>query len=835
MRSIADFKHSGTLEPNLSERERRNRALARRAAAEGMVLLKNDGLLPLHRQARIALFGGGAVYTVKGGTGSGDVNERESVSICQGLINARFDIVSKEWLNDYKARYQAARLKWRDLIWGDGSEERLRDFFQIYTTNPFYTPDGRPLEKRDIEAAEAAVYVVSRNAGEGFDRRLVPGDYYLTERETADLRFLNEQRMPTVLLVNAGAPVELTEIAELPYVNAILFIAQPGQEGGNAVADLLSGSINPSGKLTATWARRYADYPNAESFSYLNGDVTKEYYTEGIYVGYRYFDTFGIQPLYGFGHGLSYTSFAISDVMLDGLRLTACVSNIGMLAGKETLQIYASCPQGRLPKERRRLVAFAKTPLLQPGENAVLTVEIPVKQLASFDERTSAWILEQGEYGLWVGNSLDSSVLSAVIELEKEIVLEQVKHICPLQEKLTEITAPVIPTLDTSGLPRVKLVYHPRQAEEVKPDSTDLEARELVETVPARDLVPLLMGEISRGQGALGAAGVRVPGSAGETSSAFRNSLGLAAAVMADGPAGLRLTRSYEVEPKTGEVFDPGFLAAVEHGLFAQAEKHSGAVMYYQYCTAFPVGVLLAQSFDRILLEEVGKAVAEELLEFHVSWWLAPGMNIQRNPLCGRNFEYYSEDPYVSGAMAAAITKGVQSQPGVGTTVKHLACNNQEDNRIGSDSIVSERALREIYLRGFEIAVKGSQPMCIMTSYNLINGVHGANCYDTCTVAAREEWGFRGVIMSDWTTTLPEAGSTPHLCVKAGNDLIMPGMQSDYDEILEAYEAGELSDEEIRACAARLISIIWRTSAYENAVPYDWGDNNPRIDGFGLS
>ena len=232
------------------------------------------------------------------------------------------------------------------------------------------------------------------------------------------------------------------------------------------------------------------------------------------------------------------------------------------------------------------------------------------------------------------------------------------------------------------------------------------------------------------------------------------------------------------------------------------------------------MGVLLAQSFDRILLEEVGKAVAEELLEFHVSWWLAPGMNIQRNPLCGRNFEYYSEDPYVSGAMAAAITKGVQSQPGVGTIVKHLACNNQEDNRIGSDSIVSERALREIYLRGFEIAVKGSQPMCIMTSYNLINGVHGANCYDTCTVAAREEWGFRGVIMSDWTTTLPEAGGIPHLCVKAGNDLIMPGMQSDYDEILDAYGSGQLSEDEIRACAARLISIIWRTSAYENAVPY---------------
>ncbi|MBR3126523.1 MAG: glycoside hydrolase family 3 protein, partial [Mogibacterium sp.] len=241
---------------------------------------------------------------------------------------------------------------------------------------------------------------------------------------------------------------------------------------------------------------------------------------------------------------------------------------------------------------------------------------------------------------------------------------------------------------------------------------------------------------------------------------------------------------------------------------------------YYQYCTAFPVGILLAQSFDTKLLEEVGKAAAEEMEEFHVSWWLAPGLNIQRNPLCGRNFEYYSEDPYVSGKIAAAVTNGVQSLPGTGTTIKHLACNNQEDNRIGSDSVASERALREIYLRGFEIAVKESQPMCIMTSYNLINGIHAANNYDICTVAAREEWGFEGLIMTDWTTTLPECGSIPHLCAKAGNDLIMPGMQLDYDDMLSAYEAGELTDEEIRACAVRIINVILQTNAYEEAVPY---------------
>ena len=531
--------------------------------------------------------------------------------------------------------------------------------------------------------------------------------------------------MPTVLLVNAGAPVELTDV--LPFVRAVLYIAQPGQEGGNAVADVLCGRVNPSGRLTATWARRYSDYPNAESFSHLNGDVTKEYYTEGIYVGYRWFDTFGVEPLFGFGFGLSYTEFSITGVRLDGRTLRATVTNTGDRAGKQTLQVYVSCPRGRLPKERRRLVAFAKTPLLAPGECTELRVEIPVKQLASFDEEHSAWILEPGDYGVWVGDCLENSRLSAVLEADREIVLEQVGHICPLREALNEISAPPLPPLDTYGLPRVKLVCAAQTQVRTAPDSIELEAQKLARSLPARDLIPLLMGEISRGQGALGAAGIRVPGSAGETSSVFSERLGLAAAVMADGPAGLRLTRCYEADPVTGEVFDPGFLAAVEHGLFAQPEQHPGAIPYYQFCTAFPVGVLLAQSFDRALLGEVGKAVAEELLEYHVSWWLAPGMNIQRNPLCGRNFEYYSEDPFVSGVLAAAITEGVQSLPGVGTTIKHLACNNQEDNRIGSDSILSERTLREIYLRGFEIAVKESQPMCIMTSYNLINGVHGAN------------------------------------------------------------------------------------------------------------
>ena len=820
MKPFAAFSHSGSPDPAVTVRETKNRALSRRAAAESMVLLKNENLLPLSQQTPVALLGGGAVCTIKGGTGSGDVNEREAVTIEQGLTAAGFVLTSRDWLSDYAERYHAARLAWRDVILGDGSEEAMAHFFENYTSHPFFLSGGRPVAEQDIAGAEAAVYVVSRIAGENADRTLEPGDYFLTEQERSDLLFLNAQALPTVLVVNAGGPVDVTEVSELPYVRAILFIAQPGQEDGHALADVLTGAVNPSGKLTATWARQFSDYPNAATFSHLSGDTTKEHYIEDIYVGYRYFDTFGVKPLYGFGFGLSYTTFSVSDVSVDELQVTAAVTNTGDRAGRETVQVYLSCPQGRLKKERRRLAAFGKTPLLAPEGTAILTLEIPVKQLASFDEARSAWIIEGGSYGVWVGSSLESAVLAATLDVERETVLERVGHICPVQEPFETIRPPELPAEDLSKVPHVRLAPELLSVEVPSAPVPSAEATELANRLPAKDMITLLMGEISRGQGALGAAGIRVPGSAGETSSAYAQSLGLAAAVMADGPAGLRLTKCYEADPKTGAVYDPGFLASIERGLFAEPEEHPGAVKVYQHCTAFPVGTLLAQSFDTKLLEEVGRAVAEELEEFHVAWWLAPGMNIHRNPLCGRNFEYYSEDPLLSGKLAVAITRGVQSLPGVGTTIKHLACNNQEDNRIGSDSIVSERALREIYLRGFEIAVKESQPMCIMTSYNLVNGVHAANSYDLCTVAARQEWGFRGIIMSDWTTTLPEAGSIPHLCVKAGNDLIMPGMESDLAEITAAYDEGLLTDEDIRACAARLIDVILQTNAYADAVPY---------------
>ena len=299
-----------------------------------------------------------------------------------------------------------------------------------------------------------------------------------------------------------------------------------------------------------------------------------------------------------------------------------------------------------------------------------------------------------------------------------------------------------------------------------------------------------------------------MPGSAGETTEALEEAYGVRSLIMADGPAGLRLRQSYEVDTKSDTVYGAGVLSSLENGFLEPMEHHADADTYYQYCTAFPVGTALAQTWDTELMETFGRAVAVEMEEFHVDLWLAPGMNIHRNPLCGRNFEYYSEDPFLSGMMAAAVTTGVQAAGRCGVTVKHFACNNQEDNRMGVDVRISERAIREIYLRGFELAIKKSAPAAVMTSYNLINGIHAANSSWLCTVIARKEWGFGGVIMSDWNTTVPQDASVAWKCAAAGNDIIMPGNEADAQDIRQAYARGVLTEESIRSCAGRVMALV---------------------------
>ena len=790
-----NLKHSGTRSTEVCQREIDHAVFAREAAEEGIVLLKNEGLLPLKKDTKIALLGIGAEKTIKGGTGSGDVNNRESVSIYAGMKEKNADIVSEEWLKDYHNRYEQARTEWKEQILE--AAKHVDNPFDAYAANPFAMPDGRAVTNEDIKDADAVVYIVSRISGEGKDRRKRKGDYYLSDQEEKDLYFLNEQKIPTVLIINAGGPVELTDLlAGTENICAILNISQLGQEGGNAVADILFGEFTPSGKLTTTWTKRYDDCPAAEEFSYLNGNLETEEYAEGIYVGYRYFDSFGIEPLFSFGYGLSYTEFDIRlcgiNTASKGVTVTVEVENTGTTySGKEVVQIYASLPQDGSRKEFRRLVGYEKTEELKPGEKEILNIVLPAKAFASFLEEQQEWRIQAGAYGIWIGNSLSEAKLSAGVKVSADVMMEKTKKLEDHSEvvEIKDCAEELCRRAEewTALLEELPNVSFEPEAEEKKvcrfPEETE---------IPVEDLISLLYGNMSEIRSTLGASGIKVPGTAGETSEALLDQYGIPSLIMADGPAGIRLQQTYEVDREKDTVYGTGVLGSLENGYLVGRKDHEGAERYYQYCTAFPVGTALAQSWNKKLMEQFGRKVAAEMEEFHINLWLAPGLNIHRNPLCGRNFEYYSEDPFLAGTLAAAVTRGVQSRPGCGVTIKHFACNNQEDNRMGVDAHVSERTLREIYLRGFEIAVKEGAPTAIMSSYNLINGVHAANSKDLCTRIAREEWGFDGVIMSDWNTTVPEDGSIPWVCVAAGNDIIMPGNPDDDKNIRDAYKEGKL-------------------------------------------
>ena len=809
-----------------------HREIARQAAAEGMVLLKNEGLFPIPEGTRIALYGVGSVFPIKGGSGSGDVNSRETVNVRDGLKNAGYAIASESWLDNYQTAYNAARCAWRDEIFAKCDEMEKKagtpNLFYVYAGTPFLAPAGDAPVKED---ADIALYVLSRTAGEGADRYDREGDYQATKEERAFIEQLGKLYPHVGVILNIGSVMDLSFLDNVDHLETILLMGQPGMEAGNAVADIISGKVTPGGKLTDTWAQAYMDYPNSATFSHNNGNVLKEYYEEGIYVGYRYFDTFDVPVRYPFGYGLSYTEFAaqVTKIHYEGagtpepkVTVSVQVKNTGtQYAGAEVIQLYVSCPQEKLVKEYRRMVGFAKTGTLAPGEEQALEITFPVYALASYDETLPGWLLEKGCYGIFAGNSIQSALLAASIDVQEDSVFEITRHICPLKDELTELQA------DPGKLRAKREAWLSRTASLpqviIKPgdivtktavytgayEDTPEEVRRFVDTLSEEQLILLSTGDVAAGQGStIGNAGSRVPGSAAQTSGCAA-AQGLGDFVLADGPAGLRLNKEYHA--KDGVPIKEPFSKSIENGfLYRGPELTEGEVMY-QFCTAIPVGTNLAQTWDPDTVAACGKAVAEEMVEFGVVSWLAPGMNIHRNPLCGRNFEYYSEDPVLSGIMAAAMTDGVQSLHGCGTTIKHFAANNQEDNRKGSDSILSERALREIYLKGFEIAIKLSHPMFMMTSYNFVNGVHAANSYDLCTMAARDEWGFNGMIMTDWGTTRQDPTSTASGCLRAGNDIVMPGTPEDHENIRSELAAGTLDIRDLKRSVARVVDAVRRS------------------------
>ena len=845
--------------PEISEREIRNMERSRKIATQGMVLLENNGILPLKNVKTIAAYGNGVRRTVKGGTGSGDVNSRMVINIQQGLEDAGFEIVTNDWLDIFDTMCNDARAAFNAYVAKRIQEEGMSAIMDIFQ-NPYKDPDLPMIE--EPAKADACVFVIARNSGEGADRHPVAGDYELTDGEKAMITKLGEVYDNIVVVLNVGGVIDTKFLRACPKIGAILNMSQAGNISGYALADVLTGKVTPSGHLTTSWAENYMDYASAPTFSHMNGDVDDEYYNDGIFVGYRYFDTFNIAPAYPFGYGISYTTFDVKTdgVCLDGDQVVvkATVTNTGSeYSGKEVVQVYYSAPVGSLPeKPYQELAGFAKTGELAPGESETLTITFPAAFMASYCEKCASWVLAPGTYYIRVGVNSRATHIAAAITLAERTVTSVLQNRAVLEGELDpihptgymytydgeleEMAAAPILVLDPAVIKTEVIEYSPAPEEmttdkdwtitldDVIDGKADL--KELVAQLTIEEMADLCIGT-ARGGALMGGpqignSSTAVPGAAGDTTSKLVDSRKVPNIVLPDGPAGLRLSTHFVTDADDNVI--PGLGDSGLGGLFEMGEKPerpADAKDYYQYCTAIPIATLLAQSWDLQAIEDAGDIVGSEMEEFHANLWLAPGMNIHRNPLCGRNFEYYSEDPLVAGRCAAADTKGVQKHPGCGTCIKHYALNSQEDNRQGNNAHVSERAIREIYVKGFEIAVKESQPLSLMTSYNLINGEHAANKYDTVTAMLRDEWGFEGIVMTDWGTTggLGIFGEEPERkyapsdaagCIKAGNDLTMPGGEWDLQSIINSVGANEgevrypLTKAELQLCAWRILKII---------------------------
>ena len=713
----------------------------RRVAAEGAVLLENK-VLPLEKGTKVAVFGRVQTSHFFTGYGSGgDVNMPYQINLLEGLRNCEELELNEDLAAVYENFHESHPIN--HGMWGQWP--------RCY--------EEMPLTHEIVDLARAqsdqAVIILGRSSGEDRENALEPGSFYLNEEEKQMLRMVTEQFPEAVLLLNIGSVMDLSFLQEYSF-GAVIIIWQGGMESGNAAADLLCGKANPSGRLTDTIAKKYEDYPSASHF----GDKDKNQYFEDIFVGYRWFETFAQDSvLYPFGYGLSYTSFEKQVDVVDELKFNVTVTNTGTVSGKEAVLIYLQKPCGRLGNPARELVAFAKTRELLPGESQTLELAVEKAQLASFDEAgltgyKDAYVIEAGTYAFYAGGDVRNAVWFTNYEIAETLLAEQLQEAAAPQE-----TFPIIAAQEIDG----KRVVVERMA---STRSIDLRQR-ILDNLPAS--VPMTgdkgyklkdvkegkitldtfvaqlsldeLEAISRGGkimnhpwGAKGNAGIF-----GGTTESLR-AKGIPAIVTTDGPSGIRL---------------------------------------YDSCSLLPIGTLLACTFDTELMVGLFRQMGEEMQERGSDVLLAPGMNIHRNPLCGRNFEYYSEDPYVTGRIAAAVVKGVQSV-GVSACPKHFACNNQEFKRSTNDSVVSQRALREIYLKGFEICVKEAAPKNIMTSYNKINGVWGHYHYDLVATILRGEWKYQGNVMTDWWMRSSASQEFPKLKdnayrVRACVDVLMPG------------------------------------------------------------
>ncbi|MEM1912294.1 MAG: glycoside hydrolase family 3 C-terminal domain-containing protein [Thermofilaceae archaeon] len=779
------------------------RELARRVAEEGVVLLKNDGVLPLNPKARIAVFGTGQNVTWwyhAGGSSFVPLDSRRVVTLLEALLEYGL-AVDEEVSRAYSATSLPARTNEMPF-----TEDEVRRF----------------AERNDV-----ALIVLSRYTSEDFDlpRRggwfsagwwfqyyteQLSGSYYFRGYELEDdelqlIKTVARYFERVVLILNTPHALGIAPVVD--DVDAILWVGYPGEMGGYAVANVLLGRVSPSGKLPFTWARSWEDYPSSRCWGSV--DVV---YCEGIYVGYRYFDTFNVDPLFPFGFGLSYTSFRIDveRVELRGTRvaLTVKVANVGGYDGKEVVQVYVTPPAGRLEKEHQRLVAFAKTDLLKPGESQTLRISFDMTSAASFDEEEGAWILEEGVYLVRVGNSSRSTQVVAKVVLPRRVVVERASIKLGsdyFHRRARELGVEVL----RRG-PDVKPWSYPGERAEIEGAPTlTLDPgliRERVGTLP-----PYFPPELSRPD-------------VGETITMRHVVEG--AYTLEELVGQMSVEELIDVTIGLRGSAAPS-LAARRIPELRQTDGPNGAKLWLPgnlHGTAFPGASSRAATWNLALEYEVGRQIGRELLWAGISLWLAPGLNLHRNPLCGRNAEYYSEDPLLAGTMAAAAVKGLQGNQGVGATLKHFVANDQEAYRYVSDSIVSERALREIYLKAFEIAVRTARPWAVMTSYNKLNGVYTGNYFELCTVVLRGEWGFDGLVMTDWWSA-----SYNYKAYAAGNDALMPYTEyvpwaphTAYNlvvgQVKEALWNGTLTLGQLQRSAYNILRVALRSRALANML-----------------
>lgn len=732
--------------------------LSRNAAEEGCVLLKNDKkALPLKKGEKIAIFGLAQLVYYRVGRGSGNIFSRYEINVYKGLKSKNDTVDIYEPLAEFYQNY-----------FNDQHAQGIANRFMKEPEIPTNIIKGAS------EYADTAIITISRSSSEGRDRYNDGTDDYfnLSAGEKAMVEAACNNFDKVIVVLNVGAVIDTSWFANNDKISAALMIWQGGMEGGLAAANILVGEVTPSGKLVDTFAADFDDFPSSEGF-HESEDYVK--YTEDIFVGYRYFETIPNKKqrvVYPFGFGLSYTEFTLSKPVarLDGDQITVSVTvkNVGETAGKEVVQVYYSAPLGRITKPALELAAFAKTKTLEAGEEQTLELSFPVSSMASYDDigqvAKSAWVLEGGEYEILAGNCVRSLQSADYKYVTDTVIVEQLteylsprnlgKRLLATGEYVTvEDSEPIRKTFPTS--------YH----NEYKPVPEGEKPLTLIDVFNGKCTLDEFISQISDEELASLLKG-KDPSCAADTGGmGGLSKYGIPTPMTADGPAGLRIPKVTGVRT-----------------------------------TAFPVATMLACTWNTNILEAVGRAGALECKENNVSMWLTPALNIHRNPLCGRNFEYYSEDPLVSGKMAAALVRGIQSV-GIVATPKHFACNNKETNRRESDSIVSERAIREIYIKGFEICVKESDPKLIMTAYNIINGIRASENAELIMGILRGEWGYKGLITTDWENHASFAAE-----VKAGNDVRMP--KNATEDIYEKLREGYITRDEIAVCVKRLLEMI---------------------------